>query len=41
MENKEYVLEDGNSVYFNSNKPHKLKNIGKGHAVSILVIQGI
>lgn len=41
LEKNEYVLEDGDSVYFNSNKPHKWENIGKEEAIIILVIQGV
>lgn len=38
LEDKEYILEDGDSVYFNSKKPHKWKNVGRKKAVIILVI---
>ncbi|HCY19458.1 MAG TPA: hypothetical protein DHU69_06840 [Deltaproteobacteria bacterium] len=38
LEDKEYLLEDGDSVYFNSKKPHKWKNVGKKKAIIILVI---
>lgn len=38
LEDKEYLLEDGDNVYFNSKKPHKWKNIGRKKAIIILVI---
>ena len=38
LEQNEYTLEDGDSVYFNSTKPHNWKNIGKKEAIIILVI---
>ena len=38
LEDKEYILEQGDSVYFNSTKPHNWKNIGMEDAVIILVI---
>ena len=41
LEGKEYVLESGDSVYFNSTKPHGWKNIGKKEAIIILVIPGL
>lgn len=40
LEDKEYVLEDGDSVYFNSTKPHRWQNIAKKEAFIILVIPG-
>lgn len=40
LENKEYVLEDGDSVYFNSTKQHRWQNIAKKEAFIILVIPG-
>ena len=41
LEEKEYILESGDSVYFNSTKPHRWKNIGKKEAIIILVIPGV
>lgn len=38
LEQKEYMLEEGDSVYFNSKRPHKWKNIGRKKAIIILVI---
>ena len=38
LEQNEYILEEGDSVYFNSTKPHNWKNIGKNEAIIILVI---
>jgi len=38
LEDKKYLLEDGDSVYFNSKKPHKWKNIDRKKAIIILVI---
>lgn len=38
LEEKLYILEDGDSVYFNSTKPHKWENIGDKEAIIILVI---
>ena len=38
LEQNEYILEDGDSVYFNSTKPHNWKNMGKKEAIIILVI---
>lgn len=38
LEKKLYLLEDGDSVYFNSTKPHKWENIGDMEAIIILVI---
>lgn len=40
-EKKEYILEEGDSVYFNSTKPHKWENIAKKEAIIILVIPGL
>lgn len=40
LEDKEYLLEDGDSVYFNSTKPHRWQNIAKKEAFIILVIPG-
>jgi quercetin dioxygenase-like cupin family protein len=41
LEEKEYTLKNGDSVYFNSTKPHGWKNIGKKEAIIILVIPGL
>lgn len=41
LEDKEYTLIDGDSVYFNSTRPHKWENIGKKEAIIILVIPGL
>lgn len=41
LEDKEYVLADGDSLYFNSKRPHKWENIGKKEAIIILVIPGL
>lgn len=41
LEDKEYALEEGDSVYFNSTKPHKWKNMGSKEAIIILVIPGV
>ncbi|MBI5188841.1 MAG: helix-turn-helix transcriptional regulator [Nitrospirae bacterium] len=38
LEQNEYVLEEGDSVYFNSTKPHNWENMGKKEAMIILVI---
>ncbi|MBI3600206.1 MAG: cupin domain-containing protein [Nitrospinae bacterium] len=38
LEQNEYVLEEGDSVYFNSTKPHNWGNIGRKEAIIILVI---
>jgi transcriptional regulator with XRE-family HTH domain len=38
LEQNEYMLEEGDSVYFNSRKPHNWKNTGKKEAIIILVI---
>lgn len=38
LDDNEYVLEEGDSVYFNSTKPHNWKNISKKEAIIILVI---
>ena len=38
LEQNEYILEEGDSVYFNSTKPHNWKNTGKKEAIIILVI---
>ncbi|MDP2681424.1 MAG: helix-turn-helix domain-containing protein [Deltaproteobacteria bacterium] len=38
LEQNEYVLEEGDSVYFNSFKPHNWKNISRKKAKIILVI---
>lgn len=34
---KKYVLREGDSIYFNSNLPHRYKNIGKGHAEGVSI----
>jgi len=41
LEGKEDILESGDSVYFNSAKPHRWENIGRGEAIIILVIPGL
>jgi transcriptional regulator with XRE-family HTH domain len=41
LEGKEYYLESGDSVYFNSTKAHGWKNVGKKEAIIILVIPGL
>lgn len=41
LEEKDYILESGDSVYFNSRRPHKWKNIDKKGAIVILVIPGM
>lgn len=41
LEDKEYILADGDSVYFNSKRPHRWENIGKKEAIIILVIPGL
>jgi len=41
LEESEYSLEEGDSVYFNSTKPHKWQNVGKKEAIVILVIPGM
>ena len=41
LEDKEYILAEGDSVYFNPAKPHKWENMGKKEAIIILVIPGI
>jgi transcriptional regulator with XRE-family HTH domain len=41
LEDRNYTLIDGDSVYFNSTKPHKWENVGKKEAIIILVIPGI
>lgn len=41
LEGKEYTLEKGDSVYFNSTRPHKWKNAGKKEASIMLVIPGV
>lgn len=38
LEQNEYILEEGDSVYFNSTKPHNWENIGRKFAKIILVI---
>lgn len=40
LDGKEYTLEKGDSVYFNSTKPHKWENAGKQEANIMLVIPG-
>ncbi|MDO8445525.1 MAG: XRE family transcriptional regulator [Deltaproteobacteria bacterium] len=40
LEEKEYLLEEGDSVYFNSTKPHKWENMGDKETIIILVIPG-
>jgi len=41
LEEKAYILENGDSVYFNSTKPHRWENMGKKEAIIILVIPGL
>lgn len=41
LEGNDYLLGDGDSVYFNSTKPHKWKNIGGKEAIIILVIPAV
>ena len=38
LDGKEYTLGKGDSVYFNSTKPHKWENVGKKEAIILLVI---
>ena len=38
LEQNEYVLEEGDGVYFNSSKPYNWKNISRKKAKIILVI---
>lgn len=39
LRNKEkFIMEEGDSVYFVSTKPYRLRNIGKGNAVLLWVV---
>lgn len=40
LEERKYSLDEGDSVYFNSTKPHKWENTGDREAIIILVIPG-
>src|SRR3990172_11017784 len=40
LDGKEYTLGKGDSVYFNSTRPHKWENVGKKEAIIMLVIPG-
>jgi transcriptional regulator with XRE-family HTH domain len=41
LEEEEYLLGTGDSVYFNSTRPHKWANVGKKEGIIILVIPGM
>lgn len=36
--NREYILEEGDSLTYRSKQPHWFKNIGKGDAIAIWVV---
>lgn len=38
LDNRKYVLNKGDSIYFSSTTPHKVENIGKRKAVTIWVV---
>ncbi len=40
LEAKEFLLEKGDSIYFNSTRPHKWRNMAKVEAIILLVIPG-
>jgi transcriptional regulator with XRE-family HTH domain len=38
LDNNQYILEKGDNFYYNSNKPHSIKNIGKSSAKILWII---
>jgi len=36
-DDKEYVMEEGDTIYLDSSKPHRIKNLGPGRAIAIWI----